>query len=218
MSEISIEKQLDENLEDFITTPTESSAFSDEVIGLVGELVAGVVSGAKQLASPNFNLRPQGEKLSLLVIHNISLPPAKFGTNHVEDFFLNQLRVEDDPFFTQIEQLKVSAHLFIKRNGQITQFVNLNQRAWHAGVSSFEGRQGCNDFSIGIELEGTDDIPYEKIQYQVLARLSVLIARSYPLISPQNTCGHDAIAPGRKTDPGEAFDWSFYRQLWDEYQ
>lgn len=179
----------------------------------LGELEQGVITGAKQLASPNFNRRPLNEALSLLVIHNISLPPRQFGTPFVEDFFLNRLDVDIDPFFEEIADLKVSAHLFIKRTGDVVQFVNFNDRAWHAGVSSFKGREGCNDFSIGIELEGTDDLAYEDVQYQVLAVISCLIEESYPALSEESTLGHSDIAPGRKTDPGDSFDWGLYRQL-----
>lgn len=183
------------------------------LIESVGKVNEGTVTGAKQLVSPNFNDRPNGEVISLLVIHNISLPPRQFNTSCVEDFFLNTLDIKRDPFFEQIAELKVSAHLFIKRTGDITQFVNLNHRAWHAGISCFKERENCNDFSIGIEMEGTDDLPYEAVQYQVLAYLSCLIERQYPAINTDSTVGHCDIAPGRKTDPGESFDWQYYEKL-----
>jgi AmpD protein len=179
----------------------------------VGNIVEGIVTGAKQLVSPNFNARAEGDIISLLVVHNISLPPRNFGTPCVEDFFLNKLDKCIDPFFEKIVDLKVSAHLFIKRSGEITQFVNLNDRAWHAGVSSFNGRENCNDFSIGIEMEGTDDLSYEEIQYEVLAYVSYLIEAEYPAVNPANTLGHCDIAPGRKTDPGESFNWQYYQKL-----
>ncbi len=185
----------------------------EEIEKRVGRISQGVVSGARQLNSVNYNERAADTEISLLVIHNISLPPKEFGTPCVEDFFLNKLDSTLDPFFEGIADLKVSAHLFVKRTGDIVQFVNLNQRAWHAGVSSFHGREGCNDFSIGIEMEGADDLAYEEIQYQVLAYLSTLIEAEYPAISVENTVGHCDIAPGRKTDPGESFNWQHYRQL-----
>ncbi len=174
----------------------------------------GVLLGAIQLASPNFNQRSESANIELLVIHNISLPPNQFGGGFVEQFFLNKLDCSADPFFAEIGALQVSAHVFISRKGEVTQFVNFTQRAWHAGISSFNQRRNCNDFSIGIELEGTDDQAFEDIQYQVLAAISKVLQKTYQGISPETAVGHSEIAPGRKTDPGGCFDWPKYRVLW----
>ncbi|MBF8652781.1 1,6-anhydro-N-acetylmuramyl-L-alanine amidase AmpD [Pseudomonas putida] len=168
--------------------------------------------GITHCPSPNFNARPQGEQISLLVLHNISLPPANFGGGYVQAFFQNRLDPNAHPYFASIEHLKVSAHLFIERGGAVTQFVSLHDRAWHAGVSCFDGREGCNDFSIGIELEGTDEIPYTEAQYLTLDRLTRHIRKAWPAIAPERIQGHSDIAPQRKTDPGPAFDWVRYRQ------
>ena len=160
--------------------------------------------------SPNFNERPPGTAVSLLVVHNITLPPGQFGTPYITDLFLNQLDISADPWFVNVEGLKVSAHFVIDRLGLITQFVSCDERAWHAGASSFEGREQCNDFSIGIELEGTDDFPFEDAQYERLAALTQCLRARYPLTA---ATGHSDIAPGRKTDPGLFFDWSRFREL-----
>ncbi|HYQ52364.1 MAG TPA: 1,6-anhydro-N-acetylmuramyl-L-alanine amidase AmpD, partial [Pseudomonas sp.] len=161
--------------------------------------------------SPNFNARPEGESISLLVIHNISLPPACFGSGKVQQFFQNCLDPNEHPYFASISHLTVSAHLFVERDGAVTQFVSLLDRAWHAGVSRFDGREGCNDFSIGIELEGTDDLPYSDAQYSVLEQLTRQIQAAWPAIDMARIQGHSDIAPVRKTDPGPAFDWLRYR-------
>lgn len=171
----------------------------------------GWFTGVTHCPSPNFNARPPGECISLLVIHNISLPPACFGTGKVQQFFQNRLDPAEHPYFESIRHLTVSAHLFVERDGKATQFVSLLDRAWHAGVSRFEEREGCNDFSIGIELEGTDDQPYTDAQYAMLERLTRAIRAAWPDIGPTRICGHSDIAPARKTDPGPAFDWSRYR-------
>ena len=165
------------------------------------------------LESPNKNHRPEKQKIDLLVIHNISLPPKVFGTPYVKQFFLNQLDVDADPYFSEIKSLKVSAHLFIDRKGEVTQFVPFDCRAWHAGVSSFDGRENCNDFSIGIELEGSDEIPFTEAQYQVLAAICNALMDRYPELIPERIVGHSDVAPGRKTDPGAAFDWQYFRRL-----
>lgn len=175
------------------------------------KVLDGVLQGAKWRPSENFNDRPVGLPIDVLVIHNISLPPAQFENGYVELFFQNQLPVDHHPFFSEIADLKVSAHLFISRGGKVTQFVNLNHRAWHAGVSSFKGRENCNDFSIGIEMEGTDTEPYTDRQYQVLIEVTQAIQNAYPGISNRQICGHCDIAPERKTDPGDAFDWKRYK-------
>ena len=160
--------------------------------------------------SLNFNERPPGTAVSLLVVHNITLPPGQFGTPYITDLFLNQLDLSADPWFVNVKGLKVSAHFVIDRLGHLTQFVSCDERAWHAGVSSFEGREQCNDFSIGVELEGTDDVPFETVQYERLATLSQCLRLRYPITA---ATGHSDIAPGRKTDPGPYFDWSRFRAL-----
>jgi AmpD protein len=162
------------------------------------------LTGAKQLPCVNFNERPD-TPISLIVIHNISLPPKKFGGRYIEDFFANQLDASHHPYFASIENLKVSSHLLIKRTGEVLQFVPFNKRAWHAGESCFKQQQNCNDFSIGIELEGTDDINYTQEQYKALNH-AIKALKSCYLIT--DIVGHSDISPGRKTDPGKAFDWN----------
>lgn len=168
--------------------------------------ITGWLNGAKQLQSDNFNARPSPE-VSLLVIHNISLPPSQFGTGMVEALFTNQLPVDAHPYFAGIAHLNVSAHFFIQRDGAITQFVSCLDRAWHAGVSNFKGRGVCNDFSLGVELEGEDNLPYSEAQYQSLNQLVNELIKHYPMITAERICGHSDIAPERKTDPGPAFNW-----------
>lgn len=163
--------------------------------------------------SPHCDERPQGMVIDLIVIHGISLPPGQFGQNMVEPFFCGHLDPSLHPYFTTIAHLRVSAHLFISRQGEVTQFVPFLQRAWHAGESCFKGRERCNDFSIGIELEGTDDLAYEAPQYKMLANLIPLLMETYPQIKPEHVVGHADIAPGRKTDPGHAFDWNYLKNL-----
>lgn len=164
---------------------------------------AHLLSFAKQTPSPNYDKRPTGD-ISLLVIHNISLPPNEFDNNYIEDFFTNQLDVNVHAYFKTIQDIRVSSHLLIKREGSIIQFVPFDKRAWHAGESSFAGRKNCNDFSIGIELQGSDDTAYEKIQYSALIKTIRELKKSYPI---KHIVGHSSIAPERKTDPGPAFDW-----------
>lgn len=166
----------------------------------------GWLQGARHLPSSNHNARPSPE-ISLLVIHNISLPPGQFGTGMVEALFTNQLPIDAHPYFKDLEGLKVSAHFFISREGAITQFVSCKDRAWHAGISEFMHRKNCNDFSLGIELEGVDDQAYSDAQYQSLNQLVNELTKHYPLITPDRICGHSDIAPERKTDPGPAFIW-----------
>jgi len=166
---------------------------------------------AKWVPSPHFDDRPD-TPVSLLVIHNISLPPGKFATPHIRDLFLGTLDHTAHPFFTQLKGLKVSAHAVIYRTGEIEQFVDFDKRAWHAGVSSFQGRSKCNDYAIGIELEGTDTEPYTDAQYASLAHLTQILQSQYPLITLGRIVGHNDIAPGRKTDPGVAFDWARFRR------
>ncbi|NQD92632.1 1,6-anhydro-N-acetylmuramyl-L-alanine amidase AmpD [Pseudomonas sp. CrR25] len=167
---------------------------------------SGWCQGVSHCPSPNFNARPQGE-VSLLVIHNISLPPGQFGTGKVQAFFQNRLCADEHPYFAEIASMQVSAHFLIERDGTITQFVSCNERAWHAGQSSFDGRENCNDFSLGIELEGTDELPFSDAQYVALVELTGLLQSSYPALTLARICGHSDIAPLRKTDPGPAFDW-----------
>lgn len=167
---------------------------------------SGWCHGIRHCPSPNCNVRPRGE-ISLLVIHNISLPPGQFGTGKVQAFFQNRLVADEHPYFAGIATLQVSAHFLIERDGAITQFVSCNERAWHAGQSSFGGRENCNDFSLGIELEGTDEQPFADAQYAALVALTRVLQRAYPALTLERICGHSDIAPTRKTDPGPAFDW-----------
>lgn len=173
----------------------------------------GWLTCVSRCPSPNCNARPDTCDVNLLVIHNISLPPEQFGGGFVQQFFCNQLPVDADPYFAQIASLQVSAHCLIDREGQITQFVSFAERAWHAGASSFAGRGNCNDFSIGVELEGSDHTPYSDPQYAALAELTKLLQQHYPRITGERIVGHSDIAPGRKTDPGPAFDWQHFFQL-----
>lgn len=172
----------------------------------------GQLEGALQLASPNFNQRPQDTEIRLVVVHNISLPPSQFGGGYIQQFFQNQLDHELHPYFQTIKGMEVSAHLLVLRTGEVIQFVNLNARAWHAGRSSYLNQNECNDYSIGIELEGSDDLPFEEIQYEVLANLILTIEKAYPK-TKQHVAGHSDIAPGRKTDPGPYFNWQKLRTL-----
>lgn len=181
--------------------------------GLECGIKDGYLTSAIQCPSPNANQRPQGQSINLLVIHNISLPPGEFGTGCVQAFFTNQLDSVQHPYFLTIADLKVSAHLFIDRTGKVTQFVPFEARAWHAGASSFEGIANCNDYSIGIELEGCDNIAYTDAQYAALSEVARQILEAYPDITPERIVGHNQIAPERKTDPGEAFDWVRLHQL-----
>ena len=169
------------------------------------------VDQAKFVESPNFSERPGGVEPSLLVIHNISLPPGEFGGSYVVDFFQNNLDSSKHPYFEEIVNLQVSSHLFINRKGDLIQFVDLSKKAWHAGSSEFEGQKECNDFSIGIELEGTDTELYSDQQYSSLIDLTKCLKKTYSKITNEGIVGHCDIAPGRKTDPGESFDWNRYR-------
>lgn len=168
----------------------------------------GWLEGADWLPSPNFGERPAGEAVSLVVIHNISLPPDEFGGNWVEDFFLNRLNPDAHPFFSTISDLQVSAHFYVRRNGRVIQFVGCDQRAWHAGQSCWCERDNCNDYSVGIELEGSDSQPYTAEQYTSLWDLLDALRTHYPITA---IAGHCHIAPGRKTDPGAYFDWAALR-------
>ncbi len=172
----------------------------------------GQLLGARFVPSPNFNDRPAHTEIQLVVIHNISLPPSQFGGGYIEQFFQNQLDWQAHPYFQTIEGMQVSAHLLILRSGEVLQFVNFNDRAWHAGRSSYLGKKECNDYSIGIELEGSDDQPFESVQYAVLAQVVASLQQAYPKIQ-QHLAGHSDIASGRKTDPGPYFDWHYLREL-----
>lgn len=169
------------------------------------------LTDACRVISPNMNDRPECVEVSLLVIHNISLPPGEFGGGYIEDFFCNRL-AGTHPYFETIGTLQVSAHVLIERDGKIVQFVPFSKRAWHAGASIFEGHENCNDYSIGIELEGTDDAPYEAAQYAQLVNVTKLLMSAFPAITVERIVGHSDIAPKRKTDPGPSFDWGYYRQ------
>lgn len=172
-------------------------------------ITQGRILEAHWCPSENFNQRPQAPlgEISLLVVHNISLPPGQFGGGYVQQFFQNQLDANEHPYFAEIANMQVSSHVFIERDGALTQFVNFNDRAWHAGKSCYQERSNCNDFSIGIELEGTDELPYTNEQYQSLVALAKALMCEYPQITPYRITGHEYIAPRRKTDPGYAFDW-----------
>ncbi|MGL5965784.1 MAG: 1,6-anhydro-N-acetylmuramyl-L-alanine amidase AmpD [Kluyvera sp.] len=175
-------------------------------------LEKGWLVGIRQVPSPHHDSRPEDEAPSLLVVHNISLPPGQFGGPWIDALFTGTLDPDADPFFDEISHLRVSAHCLIRRDGEIVQYVPFDKRAWHAGVSNYQGRERCNDFSIGIELEGTDTLAYTDAQYQQLAALTQLLITEYPAIA-DNITGHCDIAPVRKTDPGPAFDWSRFRAL-----
>jgi N-acetyl-anhydromuramoyl-L-alanine amidase len=171
----------------------------------------GFVSAARLVSSPNFDDRPDASAIDLIVIHNISLPPGEFGGPGVVALFRNTLNPADHPYFQTIQELKVSSHFFIRRDGELIQFVSCLKRAWHAGLSTWRGRERCNDFSIGIELEGTDDVAFGDDQYRVLGELTVALKAAYSI---QDVVGHSDIAPGRKSDPGPCFDWPRYQALY----
>ena len=168
---------------------------------------SGYLDNVHFIASPNFDHRPHGIAISLLVIHNISLPPDKFDGDGVIELFTNQINPKAHPYYQTLYGLKVSSHFFIRRDGKLIQFVSCNQRAWHAGVSCWQGEERCNDYSIGIELEGNDKPPFTNEQYSALATLTQCLCDHYPIT---DIAGHSDIAPGRKTDPGQCFDWSQY--------
>jgi AmpD protein len=173
------------------------------IINIKDNLIEGVTFHS----SPNFDSRPKDTDISLIVIHSLSLPPGKYGGNEIKDFFLNELDTSNHEYFESIKNLKVSSHILIKRTGETLQFVPFNKRAWHAGISSYLGKENCNDYSIGIELEGTDDSEFTDEQYNSLKNLTSSLIRSYPNLSEDRLVGHSDIAPGRKSDPGIFFDW-----------
>jgi N-acetyl-anhydromuramoyl-L-alanine amidase len=168
----------------------------------------GWLLGVRRVLSPNFDERPVGTELTLIVVHGISLPPGEFGNGWIDRFFCNDLPASAHPYFATIQNVTVSAHVLIARGGALTQYVPFGRRAWHAGTSEYCGRSACNDFSVGIELEGTDDSPYMQPQYRALAELVAALRRGYPSLRGAEVVAHSDIAPGRKTDPGPAFDWS----------
>ncbi len=175
------------------------------------DLETGLLKQANFVPSPNCDERPEGTEIDLIVVHGISLPPGQFGGQGVEQLFTNRLNPEEDPYYKTIEGLRVSAHLFINRKGEVIQFVPFHLRAWHAGVSRYQERDKCNDFSIGIELEGTDHTPYTASQYSALKKAVQAIMEAYPSIPKDAVTGHEHIAPGRKTDPGPYFMWAAIR-------
>jgi len=167
----------------------------------------GLLECARQVLSPNHDERPDPNNMSLIVIHNITLPPNEFGTPWIDALFTNQLPEDEHPFFAEICHLRVSSHLLIRRTGEIVQYVPFHLRAWHAGLSAYQGKEVCNNFSIGIEMEGTDDQVFTEEQYYQLEQVLDCLLASYPNLQAQHITGHEQIAPGRKTDPGKCFDW-----------
>ena len=167
----------------------------------------GLIDPARRCLSPNRDARPENDSIRLIVLHGISLPPGNFGGGEIEALFLNELDWDAHPYFGEIRGMEVSAHLLIRRDGELVQFVPFTERAWHAGESQFRGRTRCNDYSIGIELEGEDETPYDDRQYQVLPAVLKALLRAYPGITARELAGHCDISPGRKSDPGPAFDW-----------
>ena len=177
------------------------------------DVTTGLLEGARQQPSPNCDCRENETDVSLIVIHGISLPPGKFGDNYIDQLFCNELDANEHPYFKEIEGLKVSSHLLVRRDGEVVQYVPFSQRAWHACVSEYNNRTCCNDFSVGIELEGEDNTPYATEQYSSLSQIIKLLIQNYPDLTEENIVGHCDIAPGRKTDPGGAFDWKYLRSL-----
>lgn len=177
------------------------------------DIEAGWLSDAQRVISPNCDERPAGEQISALVVHSISLPPCKFGGPWIDALFTNTLDCSAHASFEDLRDVRVSAHGLIRRDGQCTQYVSFEQRAWHAGQSSFDGRSRCNDFSVGIELEGCDTQAFTAAQYTRLAAVAQALMSAYPAITPQRITGHSDIAPGRKTDPGPHFDWDYFHTL-----
>ncbi len=177
------------------------------------DVATGLIVGVKQVLSPFFDERPAGVVPDLIVLHGISLPPGEFGGPWIARLFTRNLPADAPPDFRERAAWRVSAHLLLRRDGTIEQFVSFNERAWHAGRSSWQGRDACNDYSIGIECEGTDDVPYEAAQYATLSTLLPMLMAAYPAITSERLVGHSDVAPGRKTDPGPSFDWSQVRRV-----
>ena len=176
----------------------------------------GLLRGARQVLSPHCDARPAGAVAELLVVHGISLPPGEFGGPWIDRLFTGTLPPEAHPYFRELAAARLSAHALVRRDGAIVQYVPFGERAWHAGASQYRGRSSCNDFSVGVELEGTDDTPYTEAQYQQLAALAAALLAAYASLSAEHIVGHSDIAPGRKTDPGATFDWPRFRALLNE--
>lgn len=173
----------------------------------------GLLSGVRQVLSPHYDSRPAGVGPELLIVHGISLPPGEFGGPWIDRLFTGQLPADVHPYFKEIEGLRVSAHALIRRDGEIVQYVPFGERAWHAGISEYRGRSACNDFAIGIELEGAEGVPYTDAQYNQLAALTLALFDAYAALTPERIVGHSDVAPGRKDDPWVCFDWPRYRRL-----
>jgi AmpD protein len=180
---------------------------------MVCDRQTGIVQGARQVCSPNCDARPVAVEPELILLHGISLPPREFGGPWIEQLFTNRLSADAHPYFAQLNELRVSAHFLIRRDGELVQYVPTTKRAWHAGDSCFDGRDACNDYSIGIELEGADDVAYEDAQYAALAELVAALRAAVPSLATGYLAGHCDVAPGRKTDPGPAFDWAQLQAL-----
>jgi len=179
------------------------------------DLTSGWLENVRHCPSPNYDQRPEQVDIDVLVIHSISLPPCEFGGGYIDDLFMNRLNPEAHPYFAGIADLRVSAHALIRRTGEVVQYVSFHDRAWHAGKSCFQGREVCNDFAIGIELEGCDDKAYTDEQYIVLTHITQLLQHAYPKITQSHIVGHCHIAPERKTDPGKWFEWQrFFKTLY----
>jgi N-acetyl-anhydromuramoyl-L-alanine amidase len=176
------------------------------------DAATGLLAGARQVLSPHFDDRPAGATLDLIVVHGISLPPGEFGGPWIDRLFTGDLPADEHPYFGAIAKRRVSAHVVIRRSGEVVQYVPFSRRAWHAGVSSYGGRAACNDFSVGIELEGTDETPYTDAQYEELARLIRALLKTYATLGRERIVGHSDVSPGRKTDPGPVFDWERLRR------
>src|SRR6202790_5242534 len=177
------------------------------------DLESGLMRDVSHVASPNYDPRAAGVEVVLIVVHGISLPPGEFGGPWIDRLFTNSLPADVHPYFAEVGSLRVSSHVVVTRDGAVTQYVGFTERPWHAGKSIYRGREACNDFSVGVELEGTDTLPYEPTQYAVLAKVVAALCAAYPRLSPDALVGHSDIAPGRKTDPGPAFDWPHARRL-----
>jgi len=188
-------------------TTNKKNDLKNTAISMRINLKTGLVEGARQCPSPNHDARSSTDDMSLIVIHNISLPPNEFGGEGIDQLFTNTIDKDEHPFYEEIYQLRVSSHLLIRRDGEVVQYVPFHERAWHAGVSQFLGRDVCNDFSIGIEMEGTDFEPFTEDQYDVLQKVIASLLASYPNLSEDAITGHEHIAEGRKTDPGPFFKW-----------
>ncbi len=199
------------NIEPLTSASAQVCSSTDNDIRLEKRCVNGWVNDARRCESPHFNCRPSNE-VSLLVIHNISLPAGRFGKPYIEQLFMGCLDTSADPSFMDLKGLEVSAHFLIRRDGELVQFVSCDERAWHAGVSSYGSREGCNDFAIGIELEGTDTEAYTELQYHELKILTLALFDTYPMLNIDSVVGHCDIAPGRKTDPGESFEWPRFKK------